>query len=79
MGLISEAQLHKYRTWKTVCISLLFCAYGLHAAIFGPSLIDLMVQVNTSKSAQQVVFATVLVLFNANTQAVLTQSSRQVY
>ena len=49
MGLISEAQLHKYRTWKTVCISLLFCAYGLHAAIFGPSLIDLMVQVNTSK------------------------------
>ena len=49
MGVFNEVRTHKYRTWKTVCISLLFAAYGMHSAVFGPSLLDLMVQVNTSK------------------------------
>jgi len=48
MGFINEIKTHRYRTWKAVCTSLLFTALGLHSAAFGPSLIDLMIQVGTT-------------------------------
>lgn len=48
MGIINEVKSHKYRAWKSCVTSLLFTTLGLHSASFGPSLIDLMVQVNTT-------------------------------
>lgn len=48
MGFINEIQSHRYRTWKSICTSLLFTGLGLNSAAFGPSLIDLMIQVGTT-------------------------------
>lgn len=48
MGFFNEVQVHRYRCWKTICTSLLFTALGLHSAVFGPSLIDLAAQLNTT-------------------------------
>lgn len=48
MGFIKEIQSHRYRAWKSICTSLLFTGLGLHSAAFGPSLIDLMIQVGTT-------------------------------
>lgn len=48
MGFINEIQTHRYRTWKSICTSLLFTGLGLHSGAFGPSLIDLMIQVDTT-------------------------------
>ncbi|KAJ6643522.1 Sodium-dependent glucose transporter 1 [Pseudolycoriella hygida] len=48
MGFINEIKTHRYRTLKAVCTSLLFAGLGLHSAAYGPSLLDLSIQVNTS-------------------------------
>lgn len=48
MGFIKEIQTHRYPTWKSICTSLLFTGLRLNSAAFGPSLIDLMIQVGTT-------------------------------
>lgn len=48
MGVIQEIKTHKYRTWKTFSMALLWMGIGLQNSSYGPSLIDLMAQVDTS-------------------------------
>lgn len=48
MGFLNEITTRKYRAWKTVCMGFLWTGLGLQSASYGPSLLDLTMQVNST-------------------------------
>jgi hypothetical protein len=48
MTFFGEIASHKYRTWKTICMSLVFVSLGLVNSSVGPTMLDLQLMVRTT-------------------------------
>lgn len=48
MTFFGEIVSHKYRTWKTICMSLVFASLGLVSSSLGPTMLDLQLMVHTT-------------------------------
>ena len=48
MGFISQVKSNRMRAWKSVTLAIAFMALGFNCSIFGPTILDLQLLVNTT-------------------------------